>query len=185
MSARVGLRLRRWLVSMPLRSRSFAVAASASPSEFYRRELPQETVTFASLGKTGADTRLQLLFSASYLSPFFLCLYRGPAPFFRGARSGTHGMLLPARSSVPHPGRARLLRLVSLAACRAVPYINNINQSHHATPCPALFSLSPAAHTYRSTLVMVLNALAIDPRRPWKGPWRWYSESMVGVFVSC
>jgi glutathione gamma-glutamylcysteinyltransferase len=26
------------------------------------------------------------------------------------------------------------------------------------------------------TLVMVLNALAIDPGRTWKGPWRWYSE---------
>ncbi len=26
------------------------------------------------------------------------------------------------------------------------------------------------------TLVMVLNALAIDPGRAWKGPWRWYSE---------
>lgn len=26
------------------------------------------------------------------------------------------------------------------------------------------------------TLVMVLNALAIDPGRAWKGPWRWYAE---------
>jgi len=26
------------------------------------------------------------------------------------------------------------------------------------------------------TLVMVLNALAIDPGRTWKGPWRWYTE---------
>lgn len=29
------------------------------------------------------------------------------------------------------------------------------------------------------TLVMVLNALAIDPGRPWKGPWRWYSEELL------
>jgi len=28
-----------------------------------------------------------------------------------------------------------------------------------------------------STLVIVLNALAVDPRRTWKGPWRWYEES--------
>jgi glutathione gamma-glutamylcysteinyltransferase len=27
-----------------------------------------------------------------------------------------------------------------------------------------------------ATLVMVLNALEIDPGRTWKGPWRWYSE---------
>ena len=30
-----------------------------------------------------------------------------------------------------------------------------------------------------STLVIVLNALAVDPRRIWKGPWRWYSEPML------
>lgn len=26
---------------------------------------------------------------------------------------------------------------------------------------------------------MVLNSLAIDPRRPWKGPWRWFHEEML------
>lgn len=31
-----------------------------------------------------------------------------------------------------------------------------------------------------STLCMVLNALAVDPGRVWKGPWRWFSESMLG-----
>ena len=30
-----------------------------------------------------------------------------------------------------------------------------------------------------STLTMVLNALGIDPMRTWKGPWRWYHESML------
>jgi glutathione gamma-glutamylcysteinyltransferase len=29
------------------------------------------------------------------------------------------------------------------------------------------------------TLVLVLNALAIDPERVWKGPWRWYSEELL------
>jgi len=29
------------------------------------------------------------------------------------------------------------------------------------------------------TLVMVLNALAIDPGKAWKGVWRWYSEEML------
>ncbi len=28
-------------------------------------------------------------------------------------------------------------------------------------------------------LVVVLNALAIDPGRAWKGPWRWYSEELL------
>eukprot|EP00752_Nemacystus_decipiens_P001863 g1795.t1 len=30
-----------------------------------------------------------------------------------------------------------------------------------------------------STLTMVLNALAVDPGRVWKGAWRWYHESML------
>jgi len=30
-----------------------------------------------------------------------------------------------------------------------------------------------------STLVLVLNALSVDPRQNWKGPWRWYEESML------
>jgi glutathione gamma-glutamylcysteinyltransferase len=45
------------------------------------------------------------------------------------------------------------------------------------------FSLAEQFHTQAEpalcglgTLVVVLNALAIDPGRAWKGPWRWYSE---------
>eukprot|EP00581_Thalassiosira_minuscula_P003007 CAMPEP_0183743178 /NCGR_PEP_ID=MMETSP0737-20130205/65081_1 /TAXON_ID=385413 /ORGANISM="Thalassiosira miniscula, Strain CCMP1093" /LENGTH=615 /DNA_ID=CAMNT_0025978787 /DNA_START=169 /DNA_END=2017 /DNA_ORIENTATION=- len=34
-----------------------------------------------------------------------------------------------------------------------------------------------------TTLVIVLNALAVDPRRSWKGPWRWYEESMLNCCV--
>ncbi|XP_045825890.1 glutathione gamma-glutamylcysteinyltransferase 1-like [Trifolium pratense] len=30
-----------------------------------------------------------------------------------------------------------------------------------------------------ATLSMVLNALAIDPGKPWKAPWRWFDESML------
>jgi hypothetical protein len=29
------------------------------------------------------------------------------------------------------------------------------------------------------SLAMVLNTLAIDPRRAWKGPWRWFHEQML------
>ena len=36
-----------------------------------------------------------------------------------------------------------------------------------------------------STLVMTLNALNIDPRRLWKGPWRWFSEDMVRGKAAC
>lgn len=30
-----------------------------------------------------------------------------------------------------------------------------------------------------ATIAMVLNSLAIDPRRVWKAPWRWFSEDML------
>ena len=30
-----------------------------------------------------------------------------------------------------------------------------------------------------SSLVQVMNALEIDPKRTWKGVWRWYSEDML------
>lgn len=30
-----------------------------------------------------------------------------------------------------------------------------------------------------ATLVVALNAMAVDPRQIWKGPWRWYEESML------
>ncbi|KAM0746898.1 Phytochelatin-domain-containing protein [Meredithblackwellia eburnea MCA 4105] len=29
------------------------------------------------------------------------------------------------------------------------------------------------------TLCMILNALDVDPRRKWKGPWRWYEQEML------
>ncbi|KAI9183424.1 DNA-directed DNA polymerase gamma mip1 [Blastocladiella emersonii ATCC 22665] len=29
------------------------------------------------------------------------------------------------------------------------------------------------------TLCMVLNSLGVDPQRQWKGPWRWYDDSML------
>lgn len=33
------------------------------------------------------------------------------------------------------------------------------------------------------SLVVALNALSIDPRRQWKGPWRWFSEEMLDCCV--
>mmetsp|Transcript_43291 Transcript_43291/g.131743 ORF Transcript_43291/g.131743 Transcript_43291/m.131743 type:complete len:381 (-) Transcript_43291:130-1272(-) len=34
-----------------------------------------------------------------------------------------------------------------------------------------------------STLCVVLNALAVDPRRTWKGVWRWYEEEMLNSCI--
>lgn len=48
------------------------------------------------------------------------------------------------------------------------------------------FALAEHAHTQSDpafcglgSLVMVLNALAIDPGRTWKAPWRWYAEELL------
>ena len=30
-----------------------------------------------------------------------------------------------------------------------------------------------------ATLIMILNSLAIDPNKTWKGIWRWYTESVL------
>ncbi|KAL0375552.1 UNVERIFIED_CONTAM: Glutathione gamma-glutamylcysteinyltransferase 1 [Sesamum calycinum] len=38
---------------------------------------------------------------------------------------------------------------------------------------------SEPAYCGLTTLAMVLNALAIDPCRKWKGPWRWFDETML------
>jgi glutathione gamma-glutamylcysteinyltransferase len=34
------------------------------------------------------------------------------------------------------------------------------------------------------SLVVVLNALGVDPRRLWKGPWRWFSEELLDCCVA-
>ncbi|KAM7527325.1 hypothetical protein LguiB_030735 [Lonicera macranthoides] len=38
---------------------------------------------------------------------------------------------------------------------------------------------SEPAYCGLASLAMVLNALAIDPGRKWKGPWRWFDDSML------
>ncbi|XP_029128336.1 glutathione gamma-glutamylcysteinyltransferase 1 [Cajanus cajan] len=35
-----------------------------------------------------------------------------------------------------------------------------------------------------ASLSIVLNALAIDPGRRWKGPWRWFDESMLRIYTN-
>lgn len=41
-----------------------------------------------------------------------------------------------------------------------------------------LHTQTEPAYCGLATLVMVLNAMAIDPEQNWKGPWRWYEEQM-------
>ncbi|KAK9284843.1 hypothetical protein L1049_024023 [Liquidambar formosana] len=41
---------------------------------------------------------------------------------------------------------------------------------------------SEPAYCGLASISMVLNALAIDPGRKWKGPWRWFSDSMLDCY---
>lgn len=52
------------------------------------------------------------------------------------------------------------------------------------------FALAEQLHTQAdpafcglASLVVALNALGVDPRRPWKGAWRWYSEELLDCCV--
>lgn len=54
----------------------------------------------------------------------------------------------------------------------------------------SFFALSEQFHTQAEpafcalgSLVVALNALAIDPGRLWKGPWRWFDESLLDCCV--
>jgi glutathione gamma-glutamylcysteinyltransferase len=49
-------------------------------------------------------------------------------------------------------------------------------QQHSSQTEPAFCGLS--------TLTIALNALAVDPRQTWKGPWRWYEESMLNCCIN-
>jgi len=51
----------------------------------------------------------------------------------------------------------------------------NLIEQHHTQTEPAFCGVS--------TLVLVLNALAVDPGQNWKGPWRWYEEKMLNCCV--
>lgn len=48
-------------------------------------------------------------------------------------------------------------------------------EQHHTQADPAFCGLA--------SLVVALNALAIDPGRLWKGPWRWFSEEQLDCCV--
>jgi len=74
----------------------------------------------------------------------------------------------PAVAFASPDGRSRFE--ASLAAGDAAGFYGLIQ--HFATQDePAFCGLA--------SLAMALNALAVDPRRPWKGPWRYYNESLL------
>lgn len=68
----------------------------------------------------------------------------------------------------------RVLFQEALAAGTMERYFE-LAEQHHTQADPAFCGLA--------SLVVVLNALAIDPGRLWKGPWRWFSEELLDCCV--
>lgn len=61
-----------------------------------------------------------------------------------------------------------------------------LREAMGAGDAEAFFPLVAQLHTQAEpawcglgTLVTVLNALDLDPGRPWKGPWRWFGEELL------
>jgi len=50
--------------------------------------------------------------------------------------------------------------------------------------CTAFNTQSDPAFCGVSSLSMVLNALSIDPRKQWRGVWRWYSDEQLDCCAS-
>lgn len=163
-------------------SATTSAVTTAAPSEFYMRDLPSACVPFTSAeGKKLFGEAL----SSGTMESFFPL-----AAQFRTREC--RGRARAVRSCRRHAAdRARLDdcscgATVRPAARPAGPLHVSFNLR------PILPTLSPRAEEDPafcglSTLVMTLNALSIDPRRLWKGPWRWFSEDMVrgeaGVYV--
>ncbi|XP_020907112.1 glutathione gamma-glutamylcysteinyltransferase 2 [Exaiptasia diaphana] len=82
----------------------------------------------------------------------------------------SYGYTLPSalvdyRSS---ESKKRLIRCINEGS--AVPYF-------HISSC--FKHQSHPAYCGISTLVVVLNALGIDPKKTWKNPWRWFTEDVI------
>lgn len=58
---------------------------------------------------------------------------------------------------------------------RGLKFFFNLMEQHSTQSEPAYCGIS--------TLVIALNALAVDPRQVWKGPWRWYEEGMLNCCI--
>lgn len=82
---------------------------------------------------------------------------------------------LPAETCVGFSSRQGKRIFASALQHGGVKSFFDLIQQFHTQSEPAFCGLA--------TLVLVLNAFAIDPEQNWKGPWRWYEESMLNCCV--
>ncbi|CAJ1356423.1 unnamed protein product [Effrenium voratum] len=100
--------------------------------------------------------------------------------FLLSARPGGPAMTSTARTfhrrPLPAPGIAFSSALgrqmfAEALELKSVGCFFRLIEQFHTQQEPAFCGLG--------TLAMVLNALGVDPERVWKGPWRWFSESLL------
>src|SRR5215813_5260972 len=81
---------------------------------------------------------------------------------------------LPAEAIAFSSAEGRQLFAEALAS-RGLEGYFPLAEQFHTQSDPAFCGLG--------SLVVALNALAIDPGRLWKGPWRWFSEDLLDCCV--
>jgi glutathione gamma-glutamylcysteinyltransferase len=86
-----------------------------------------------------------------------------------------HKRYLPDQTTAFSSAEGRLRFVRSLHEGLAEPYFA-LAEQFRTQDEPAFCGLA--------TLVMCLNAMAIDPGRVWKGVWRWFSEDMLSCCKS-
>ncbi|XP_022758468.1 glutathione gamma-glutamylcysteinyltransferase 3-like isoform X2 [Durio zibethinus] len=87
------------------------------------------------------------------------------------ALAGLYRRILPSPPAIEFPSpEGKQLFTEALAGGTAEGFFKLI--SYYQTQ-------SEPAYCGLATLAMVLNALAIDPGKIWKGPWRWFDDSML------
>jgi glutathione gamma-glutamylcysteinyltransferase len=122
--------------------------------------------------------RLQWGLNASWPSstppppgPSTLAELRGPPSVLQPASmDGFYRRPLPAEHIPVSSSEGRGLFREALADGHMERYFP-LAEQFHTQADPAFCGLG--------TLVVALNALAIDPGRVWKGPWRWYGEELL------
>mmetsp|Transcript_39466 Transcript_39466/g.92200 ORF Transcript_39466/g.92200 Transcript_39466/m.92200 type:complete len:180 (+) Transcript_39466:74-613(+) len=108
-------------------------------------------------------------------------IFQGPCCFWKNA--------LPAMTETAGTFHRRPLP----STCTALTSKEGRNRFNSALAQNCLKSFFPLIEQFTtqsepaycgiSTLVIVLNALSVDPLRVWKGSWRWYNESMLNCCV--
>jgi glutathione gamma-glutamylcysteinyltransferase len=93
-----------------------------------------------------------------------------PAPAMRAPLSTLYMRPLPLTLHALDSEAGRRLFAEALADGSMASYFK-LAQQFHTQSDPAYCGLG--------SLVCVLNALGVDPARPWKGPWRWFSEELL------